>query len=282
MSIETVCAGCNLKLRVGDEHQGKQARCPVCGHIYTIPVVPAQGARFARPATSEAAAGGITTFRADETSPVAACTAVCDAGRRPGLWRMKTPEGQVYGPVTRAELDRWMSEGRIAGDCDLRRDGDGWIAADQVYPSLRPAMAAASSSPPAVVHPSPYSPVAGRFAYDRVPGANEVRQAGLSNQGYALGSSGSVWRLPHRGGFVLGLGVTGLVFGLLLGCPVFSVMAWVIGSGDLREIREGRRDDAGYSTTRAGQVLGMVVSLFWVVLCLILVFFFLLSAAANA
>jgi hypothetical protein len=37
MAIETICTGCARKLRVGDEHAGKKARCPSCGTIYNVP-----------------------------------------------------------------------------------------------------------------------------------------------------------------------------------------------------------------------------------------------------
>jgi ribosomal protein S27E len=40
MSIEMQCAGCGQRIRVGDEHAGKKARCPACG---TITLVPAGG-----------------------------------------------------------------------------------------------------------------------------------------------------------------------------------------------------------------------------------------------
>jgi hypothetical protein len=32
------CTGCGQTLRVGDEHAGKQARCPACGTIASVPV----------------------------------------------------------------------------------------------------------------------------------------------------------------------------------------------------------------------------------------------------
>jgi len=34
--IELICKGCSRKLRVGDEHAGKHARCPECGEINPI------------------------------------------------------------------------------------------------------------------------------------------------------------------------------------------------------------------------------------------------------
>ena len=41
MAIEADCSGCGRRLRVGDEHAGKEARCPVCNFVYLVPGVPA-------------------------------------------------------------------------------------------------------------------------------------------------------------------------------------------------------------------------------------------------
>lgn len=37
MPIDTKCPGCGRLLRVGDEHAGRQARCPACCTIYVVP-----------------------------------------------------------------------------------------------------------------------------------------------------------------------------------------------------------------------------------------------------
>ena len=37
MAIEFNCGNCSSLLRVGDEHGGKQAKCPQCEHVNTIP-----------------------------------------------------------------------------------------------------------------------------------------------------------------------------------------------------------------------------------------------------
>ncbi len=61
---------------------------------------------------------------------------------------------------------------------------------------------------------------------------------------------------PHKGEMIL-------IFGLLsLFLPAFSVIfgliAWFMGSADLREIREGRMDPAGEGLTQTGRILGLV------------------------
>jgi hypothetical protein len=71
---------------------------------------------------------------------------------------------------------------------------------------------------------------------------------------------------PHRGGTVLTLGVVGLVL-----CWICGIIAWVMGSRDLREMRRGRMDKSGYGMTQAGlvcgaigTVLGILAMLLWV------------------
>lgn len=66
--------------------------------------------------------------------------------------------------------------------------------------------------------------------------------------------------VPHRGGLILALGLIGFV----VSCPIFSLMAWVMGSHDLNEMRSGRMDRQGEGMTQAGQVLGMILSALWI------------------
>jgi hypothetical protein len=58
---------------------------------------------------------------------------------------------------------------------------------------------------------------------------------------------------PHRGGMLLAFGILGL-----LCCIVFGILAWVMGSGDLKEIAEGRMDPSGEGLTKAGKILGII------------------------
>ena len=56
-----------------------------------------------------------------------------------------------------------------------------------------------------------------------------------------------------RGSTVLVLGILGLVV-----CVVCGIVAWVMGSSDLKEMRAGRMERRGESETRVGMVLGIV------------------------
>ena len=83
--------------------------------------------------------------------------------------------------------------------------------------------------------------------------------------------------IPHRGGLILVLGI----LGWFIGCPIFSVAAWMMGASDLREVRCGRMDPAGKGLTQAGYVLGMVYSLLWIVVLVILMLVLMIGLAAN-
>jgi hypothetical protein len=75
------------------------------------------------------------------------------------------------------------------------------------------------------------------------------------------------WSTPHRGGLILGLGISGVVLGVLgLMCcallPVIglglSIPAWVMGRRDLQAIVAGTMDPTGQGPTRSGMILGII------------------------
>jgi hypothetical protein len=152
-----------------------------------------------------------------------------------GAWRMRTPEGQTYGPIGKNELDSWVTEGRVTADCLLSSDADtAWVNADAVYSALRQAE---QPSPTETRRP------AGRYI------------------------------APHRGGLILTLGIISWA----VGCPIFGICAWVMGSSDLREMQAGRMDAGGMGLTQAGQVVGMIHALLFIFVIVLFVFLFLLG-----
>ncbi|MBW3595810.1 MAG: hypothetical protein KY475_00890 [Planctomycetes bacterium] len=201
MMIEVECGGCGKRLEVDPQYAGQTAECPVCQTPFQVPD-PAAEAGPAEPAT----------------------------------WRLKTPEGRTYGPVARSELDRWVSEGRVSHDCELREEGQPWARAERMYPVLTPGM----SGPPSRGNPFAPAPFYARAA--PAPGSGE--------------NGRPVYLKPHRGGLILALGILAFV----VACPVLSFLAWTMGTADLREMREGRMDPSGMGRTQAGMVLGMLLS----------------------
>ncbi|MEX2173418.1 MAG: hypothetical protein WD872_03595 [Pirellulaceae bacterium] len=226
MPLKIRCAGCGRLLRVAEEHAGKALRCPACNHIGTAP-----------------AAGGAS-----------AAASLSASG-----WHLRTPDGQVFGPVSHSDLERWLAEGRVAADCSLAEQAGGpWRPAAAVFPVLKQRVTAAPVGRPAFQPASPFG--------DRLPAA----------AGFA-GSPAASYQVAHRGGLVLVLGLVGFISG----CPIFSLMAWVMGSSDLREMRAGRMDPSGEGVTQAGQILGMILSVLWILAAVLILFFFLLAAVAG-
>jgi hypothetical protein len=170
-------------------------------------------------------------------------------------WYMKTPEGQVYGPVDQDVLQRWSSEGRISADCELRTDQASWRPAGEYLGSLpagRTGGATASASSSSV---NPFADQDSPAVWASVP------------DGFRPATSpGS--QVPHRGVLILVLGILGWAFS----CVPLGVIAWVMGNSDLWEMECGRMDQTGRGLTQAGRILGMVQTLLCLVVFLVGIF----------
>ncbi len=160
-------------------------------------------------------------------------------------WYMRTPEGRTFGPSSKSEVDTWVAEGRVTSDCQLRtEDTDDWQPADEHYPKLRPRAAVPSTT--------------------GSPLQADVANTSMANQ-----------HRPHRAVLILILGILGCT-----ACPIFAISAWVMGSSDLTEMREGRMDSSGMGLTQAGQILGMVCSTILIVVAVVVAFFLIFVAGS--
>ena len=65
---------------------------------------------------------------------------------------------------------------------------------------------------------------------------------------------------PHRGTLILVLGILGLVV-----CGPLGIAAWVMGSGDLKEINAGTMDPAGRGSTEAGKICGIIATILMII-----------------
>ena len=65
---------------------------------------------------------------------------------------------------------------------------------------------------------------------------------------------------PHRGGMILAFGGVGFFC-----CIIFAILAWVMGGGDLKEMAAGRMDRTGEGMTKAGKIIGMIVTILQIV-----------------
>ena len=253
MPIETICQGCSKKLRVADEHAGKQARCPSCGNIYIVPQpTPTSYSPIATPAYQP-----LAKEPANEPTrePMFANPPAKQLGER---WFMKIDDGREFGPVDRATLDQWLQERRIGPTTRLKREYDTqWQLASAVFPSLGgnvPAMSASGGNP---------------FSDQPQGGVNPY-----ANSGFA--GSATSYVEPHRGGMILALALVSWFT-----CFLVGIAAWVMANEDLRKMRSGQMDNSGYGLTQAGQIIGIVNV---VLSCLGVGFFFLavvISAAGR-
>ncbi len=135
--MEIVCTKCGKKLRVPDEHTGKQAKCPGCGTKFVI----GGGAGSARAAGSAARGGRAPTAGSapraaapQKPQPAAgAGAAQADSGE----WRLQTGDGERFGPISRVELQAWIKDGRVDGECQVLCDGwEQWKWAEDVFPEI--------------------------------------------------------------------------------------------------------------------------------------------------
>lgn len=114
MAIPVKCPHCRTKIKAPDNVAGKKVKCPSCNQAFRVPEVAAT-----------AAAGGESKGKGG-TAP-----ATSDD------WYMQTSDGEEYGPVTKDELDGWVTEGRLDAECQLLREGwEQWKWASDVYPEL--------------------------------------------------------------------------------------------------------------------------------------------------
>jgi len=82
---------------------------------------------------------------------------------------------------------------------------------------------------------------------------------------------------PHRGTLILVLGILGLVV-----CGPLGIAAWVMGSGDLKEIDAGTMDPAGRGTTQAGKICGMIATILMIIGVIVGILFVALFGFAAA
>ena len=183
---------------------------------------------------------------------------------------MRTPEGQTYGPVSWPQLQQWAGEGRLAADCFVAQEIAGpWRGAAEMFPALTPHKAGPIITKPPAIHD--WLP----------PDASGDETAPFASPGFAPSANrgiGGQYVMPHRAGLILVLGLLGFA----VNCPIFCFMAWVMGSSDLREMRAGRMDRSGEGLTQVGQVLGMILSLLWILGGVVLLVFILIAAVNGA
>ena len=65
-------------------------------------------------------------------------------------------------------------------------------------------------------------------------------------------------------------------------CGPLGIVAWVMGSGDLKEMDAGTMDPTGRGTTQAGKICGIIATILLIVGAVIAALFCLFGFAAAA
>jgi hypothetical protein len=219
---------------------GQQVRCPVCQTIFDA------GANGAPAHAPEAAASGSPAPQPDSERP---------------LWK-----------DLNLELDKSDANGASAPESQpapapapapSRRGLSGAIELDPSGQPAAPSAPAPSSpprrpeAPPPPRRPGPSDPRSRRYPNDY----NDEDHPGSRRPYYRRRDTE-----PHRGVMVLVFGIISLVcvlanlcygLGILVGIPL-GIVAWVMGHGDLRKIKNHEMDDEGLGMTQAGWICGII------------------------
>ena len=126
MSIEFICKECKTHLRLDPKDAGNKVRCPHCGMIQAGP----DWHPPERPQDDHTAA----TKRPGQETAYLGTPTFADAGQD---WLLKTPDGKIYGPVTRQTLDEWSNQGRVSTECYLKQNEETqWQKAEVLMPHV--------------------------------------------------------------------------------------------------------------------------------------------------
>jgi hypothetical protein len=134
-------------------------------------------------------------------------------------WYVQTNEGAEYGPVTRAELEHWITEDRIDAECQVLQDGwEQWKWAEDVFPQMGGGAA----------EENPFAGIAGGSG---VGGSGSFVTPGVESNPYASPqSSGSS---PRSDGGVVTTRIVRAIDGARPWLMLFSVLAFISCAGTL-------------------------------------------------
>ncbi len=242
MAIQTICAGCGRQLAVDDSYAGRTARCPACNQLYTVPfpntpvqpiAAPTDGGVPVPPPPPGPGVHPIPTPNpSGSEGPNSFTNPTTDQ-----FWMLASNQMQ-YGPVDRETLSRWFSEGRVGPDYRIRQGDQGdWLPADQFRPSAGPMLGAApvfATGNPYAESPSSANPYA-TAPYGPQPGMP---------RGYPK---------ADQSGIVLAMGILSWLV-----CPIFGVVAWIMGSIGLKDIANGQVDPTNKGLMQVGYYMGMI------------------------
>jgi len=146
---------------------------------------------------------------------------------------------QQYGPVGEDVLQSWVNNGQLRAIDMVWSEGMAdWTTASNALPELFRNVASPQGGQSVGGVQQPYG-----------------AQASPVQPFTSYGPMGQQALKPHRGGMVLTFGILGMV---LCCCIPLSILAWVFGSQDIKEMDAGRMDPSGRGLTQAGRILGII------------------------
>ncbi|MFL5330120.1 MAG: GYF domain-containing protein [Gemmataceae bacterium] len=158
---------------------------------------------------------------------------------------------KVFGPFSLEQLTHLRDRGQLMPGHEVSEDQQSWMPATSI-PGL---------FPPDAVGSPPRKPTSAEPKQWEV--VEEYPRTGMPVAPNEWMVEGRYTR-PHRGGLILALGVISLVV-----CAPLGIAAWVMGSKDLKRMRTGEIDPSGQGITQAGQICGIIASVFMLIGCLI-------------
>ena len=235
-NTKVVCPKCARQLRVPPARLNKKLECPGCKHRFVIKKIKAG------------------------KNAVPRGTAVA--------WRMRTEEGDEYGPVPQSEFDAWLAEGRVDATCQLLQDGwDQWRWADEVFPQLA---APAAEPKPAATVAAPAAEAAANVAAPAADAADAATPAATESAVEApspavdpLPSQTSVRSLAHEDSASPGIrralegSAPWMLFLAIIGFLAFALSTVAAVAGLVLQVSAGR--DAALPAG-AGAVIGVVLA----------------------
>ena len=239
MAVVFPCCQCKSELRIDEKDRGKKARCPRCGMIQPVE---ASEWELEKEPDPERPDESIDDPDNQETiyrpSPPNLLSGNADIGTTLEAnsasvgYEMKTPDGSVYGPVDRTELDQWAEHGRVSSQCLVRVEGKTfWQSALNLYPQLSDLQLRPES-----------------------PNALSSNRSSLSNPGIRIVDSVTDMR-PNNGTSIFLLALLGLCTAFL---PIASIVAFLWGARELNAIGQGTADSKNRLVVQLAVLLAVI------------------------
>jgi hypothetical protein len=196
MTIVFSCPNCETQLRAPDEAAGRNAKCTKCEAVVKIPSGNAD-----QPAAPEEPAA--------EASP----------------WHVHREDGQDYGPISKAELDLWVQQGRLDANSQVIQEGwENWKWAPEVYPQLAStgATSGADEAPISTGAADAGNPFASPLSSGTAMGPEDASSLSISPAMRQAMSQTRPWVLFFA---ILGFLIGGLMALLAILMPLFGIMS---------------------------------------------------------